>query len=77
MEKRAHTQRKERNFSPWLKANHSVLDPDLEIRKRGGEGRCPKKMFSALSASVWSKNKVGGGRGGRHSPGSTSVTVVD
>ena len=42
-----------------------VPDPDLEIRgrqssrpleKRGG-GRSPKRFFSALRASVWSKNQ--------------------
>ena len=33
-----------------------VPDPDLEIRGRGA-GRSPKKLFSALHASVWSKNK--------------------
>ena len=32
-------------------------DPNLEVR--GGGGRCPKQFFSALRASVWSKNKEG------------------
>ena len=32
--------------------------PDPEIR---GRGSLPKKCFSALQASVWSKNKWGGG----------------
>ena len=34
----------------------AVLDPDLEIRDGGG-GESPKKNFSALRASVWSKTK--------------------
>ena len=48
----------------------AVPDPDLEIRGGGGGGRSsrpldsgersPKKVFSALRASVWSKNKGGG-----------------
>ena len=51
----------------------TVLDPDLEIRGRGGGGggvgviqtlrqgggRSPKKIFLALRASFWSKNKGG------------------
>ena len=37
-----------------------VPDPDLEIRKGGGGGRAvSKKMFAALQASVWSRNKEG------------------
>ena len=40
--------------------------PDPEIRWAGGHS--PKKFFSALRASVWSKNK-GGGVGGRGPPG--------
>ena len=40
------------------------LDPEI----RGG-GQSPKKCFSALRASVWSKNKWGeGGRGGGRAP---------
>ena len=35
-------------------------DSDLDIRGRGA-GRSPKKLFSALRASVWSKNKGGPG----------------
>ena len=35
---------------------------DLEIREGGGPS--PKKMFSALRVSVWSKNKGGGGSSG-------------
>ena len=39
-----------------------VPDPDLEIRGEWGEGRrSPKKLFSALRASFWSKNKGEGG----------------
>ena len=35
-------------------------DPDLEIRGGGGGGGPPQKsFFSALQASVWSKNKGG------------------
>ena len=49
----------------------AVADPDLQIRKGWGgghpdpeiRGRGPvsKIFFTALRASVWSKNKVGGG----------------
>ena len=44
----------------------TVPDPDLEIKGGGGVGggkrrRSPKKLFSALRASVWSKNKGEGG----------------
>ena len=39
----------------------TVADPDLQIRGRG-RGALSKKFFSALRASVWSKNKGGGGR---------------
>ena len=42
-------------------------DPDLEIRR----ARSPKKNFSALQASVWSENIVGGEG---TSPGSTTVS---
>ena len=46
-------------------AYSTVPDPDLEIRRgrssrlleRGGWGAVSKKIFSALQASVWSKNK--------------------
>ena len=45
--------------------------PDPEIRgKGGGGGAVSKKIFSALRASVWSKNKWGGGGGPGPSPGS-------
>ena len=52
----------------------SVPDPDLEIsgvgrssrpldkEKRGGRGGGPPNFFSALRASVWSKNNGGRGR---------------
>ena len=59
----------------------AVLDPDLEIRLGGGGGAHPvpyirgavsKKFFSALLASVWSKNRGGGGPSGP-SPGSATV----
>ena len=52
------------------KVPHTVADPDLKIRRgpghpdpeiRGG-GRSPKRFFSALQASVWSKNKGGAPR---------------
>ena len=45
--------------------------PDLDLELRGapviqtlrkGAARSPKELFSALRASVWSKNKGGGGR---------------
>jgi len=56
----------------------AVPDPDLEIRggallsrpldKKGkGGGGTPKKLFSALRASVWSKNE-GRGRTPRAPP---------
>ena len=35
-----------------------MADPDLQVRGRGGS---PKKIFSALRASFWSKNKGGPG----------------
>ena len=48
-------------------------DPDLEIRGGGWAGRSPKKLFSALRASVWSKNKGGGwGRAPGPFPGSAT-----
>ena len=60
-------------LSQTPKAMPSVVpDPDLEIRggaplsrlldKKGkGGGRTPEKLFSALRASVWSKNDGEGG----------------
>ena len=35
--------------------------PDSDLERRGGGGGLPKKIFSALRASVWSKNKEGPG----------------
>ena len=35
--------------------------PDPEISGGGGGGRSPKNFFSALPASLWSKNKGGPG----------------
>ena len=60
----------------------TVPDPDLEIRRgrssrlldKGGGGQSPKKIFSALRASVWSKNK-GEGRG--PSPGSSTALALN
>ena len=46
--------------------------PDPEIRR--GRGRPPEKIFSALRASFWSKNKGGGTRVPRP-PG--SATEID
>ena len=31
--------------------------PDTDLKIRGGGGGCLKDFFSALRASVWSKNK--------------------
>ena len=39
----------------------------------GGRGRSPKKLFSALRASVWSQNK--GGRPPGPSPGSVTAII--
>ena len=43
-------------------------------------GRSPKEIFLALRASVWSKNKVGGGGGGGwqlgHSAGSATGSYL-
>ena len=44
---------------------NTAVDPDLQIRRGGGEKRedpVSKKTFSALWASVWSKNKGGEGQ---------------
>ena len=41
-----------------------MADPDLQVMGEGGRGRSPKKIFSALRALFWSKNKRGGGGGG-------------
>ena len=53
----------------------AVADPDLQIRGGGGSHPDPefrggpglKEFFSALRASVWSKNK-GGGQASRAPP---------
>ena len=57
-----------------------MADPDFEIRRGGGLGgghpdpeirertRSPKKIFSVLRASFWSKNKGWWGGGGDGSP---------
>ena len=50
----------------------SVADPDLQIREGG---RSPKRFFSALRASFWSKNKRGAGPPGP-SPGSATVSLI-
>ena len=58
--------------------------PDLEIRGGGwssrpldkGEGPSPKKLFSALRASGWSKNKVGGRGTGPPDPSPGSATDI-
>ena len=44
-----------------MSAQHSAGCRPLD-KVGGGGGRSPKKIFSALRASVWSKNK--GGEGG-------------
>jgi len=43
---------------PDLEIRGGAGHPDLEIRKRGG-GAVSQKIFSALWASVWSKDKGG------------------
>ena len=65
----------------------AVVDPDLQIRGGGavietlrkGGARTQKNFFSALQASVWSKNKWGGGGGAGPSgpsPGSATEKVL-
>ena len=49
--------------------SYTVADPDLQIRDKGGGGGdrasrapgawSPKKFFSALRVSLWSKQKAG------------------
>ena len=57
-------------------------DPDLQIRGRGADpdikgGAVSKKIFSALWASVWSKNKGGQGPGPLGpSPGSATAKCL-
>ena len=73
------------NFSNYF----TVADPDFQRRGAGGGGgshldpqireggRSPKKIFSALQASVWSKNKGGGGAGPPGpSPGSATALSI-
>ena len=43
----------------FMNSCHAVADADLQIRGKWGPG-LKKKNFSALWASVWSKNKGGG-----------------
>ena len=50
-----------------------MVDPDLEIRGEG-VGGSPKKFFSALWASVSSRNDGGGGQS--PSPGSPLLNLV-
>ena len=52
----------------WGRGGH----PDPEIR---GDGAVSKKIFSALWASVWSKNKGGPGPPGP-SPGSATAKCL-
>ena len=60
----------------------TVPDPDFEIRggrssrplDKGREGLVSQKIFPALRASVWSKNR--GGRGGLPGPSPGSATVL-
>ena len=50
---------------------YAVLDPEPDIRGRGGEGPVFPKLFLALRASVWSKNR----RGGRSHPGPFTTVI--
>ena len=57
--------------NPDLQIREGPGHPDPEIMGRGGgEEGClsPKKIFSALRASVWSNNKGGGGPPGPSPP---------
>ena len=59
---------------------YPVADPDLQIRMGGGHPDpeirgSSKKFFSALRASVWSKNRGGPGSPGP-SHGSATATIV-
>ena len=61
------------HFNSICTLSVSVADPDLQIREGGGGGGhghpdpeirgVSKTSFLALWASVWSKNKAGGGAG--------------
>ena len=46
--------------NPDLEITGGPGHPDPEIRKGGGGGTVSQIFFSALRASVWSKNKEGG-----------------
>ena len=48
--------------------------PDLDLEIKGGGGRSPPKLFSALQASV--ELKIGGGEGGPPGPSPGSTTVI-
>ena len=73
------------NAHTWPKTIRAVPDPDLEIMEGGGgqssrpleKGgvQVSQKLFLALQASVWSKNKWGRGRGGGASPSLASTTA--
>ena len=67
---------------PFAKANPDLQiregpgHPDPEIMGRGEEGcLSPKKIFSALRASVWSNNKGGAAPRPLPSPGSATAFV--
>ena len=63
--------------NPDLQIREGPGHPDPEIMGRGGgEEGClsPKKIFSALRASVWSNNKEGG-RAPRPLPSPGSATA--
>ena len=51
-----------------------MTKPDLQIRRGVGGGRSQKEFFSALRASVWSKNK--GGRVPRAPPLDPSLVCI-
>ena len=55
---------------PWHEVGGGRSSKPLD---KGRGRRSPKKLFLALRASVWSKNKGGGGPG--HSPGSASAMI--
>ena len=54
---------------------YAVLDQEPEIRGRGGEGPVFPKLFLALRASVWSKNRRGGGECSHPGPSTTGMYV--
>ena len=59
------------HYRVCMEQRYTVADQDLAISERpviqtlrkGGGKRSPKKVFSVPLASVWSKNKGGGGAG--------------